>query len=176
MSRTLRYPPFVPGAPRPAFSPPAVEQIPSIDEFLDELPAIEDFLAHDNPVELPEAGYAGDFDSETGDWEQGEEEVDGWAISEWQSYDWSSAAALSRERSESHSGGDTRASESSWRAQRERVRTRPAASPTADEVASALDGIASRIRSGELVIDNLQGTPPEAAMAAALAILLRIRG
>ena len=44
------------------------------------------------------------------------------------------------------------------------------------EIADALDGIARRIRSGELVIDNLRGTPPEAAMAAALAILLKMQG
>jgi hypothetical protein len=42
-------------------------------------------------------------------------------------------------------------------------------------VARALDGIAQRIRSGELVIDQLSGTPPEAALAAALAALLRMR-
>ena len=47
---------------------------------------------------------------------------------------------------------------------------------SANEIASALNDIADRIRSGELAIDNLHGTPPEAAMAAALAALMKMRG
>jgi hypothetical protein len=47
---------------------------------------------------------------------------------------------------------------------------------SAEEVANVLDDLAYRIRSGELPIDQFTNQPPEAAMAAALAAMLRKRG
>jgi hypothetical protein len=174
MTRGLRYPPFAkPGAPAPKPVPTEVE-LPPIENFLDELPLIDEFLeAADYPASedfAPPAEEVEDY-SETA--QQSEE---GWAAGSWQSYDWSAASALNRSTS-SAVDSESAWSESDWP---DPVST-PAASsssdsPTADEIANALDGIAHRIRTGELVIDQLQGTPPEAAMAAALAVLLRMRG
>lgn len=155
------HPPFA--APGSKSSPRMtnVEALPSIQEFLDELPSIEDFVDPGAAGLPPIAEY----------------DADGWAVAGWQDFDWTGAATLgarSHATDEANSAWDTidwnvpsRASQSASRA------GHPTSS--ADEVASALDGIARRIRSGELSIDQLSGTPPEAAMAAALASLLRMR-
>jgi 3-methyladenine DNA glycosylase/8-oxoguanine DNA glycosylase len=45
-----------------------------------------------------------------------------------------------------------------------------------EEVATALDEIARRIRSGELSLQEFRGTPPEAAIAALFAAFLRKKG
>ncbi|HMA22243.1 MAG TPA: hypothetical protein VKO87_15655 [Gemmatimonadaceae bacterium] len=155
---------------------PAVEEIPSIDAFLDELPAIEDFLmidAADDVMENAPADVEMMDDLLAPEVESPQEE--GWARGSWQSYDWGSVAALSRNASEpvdvSESWSDTR-----WPLDVAPQYSSGETTPNADEIADALDGIARRIRSGELVIDNLRGTPPEAAMAAALAILLKMQG
>ena len=153
--------------------PAAREEIPSIDEFLDELPAIEDFLLVDEEpaYAAPMADYADESPTQP-EWEEPAPlavGADGWATGSWQSFDWSSAASLNR----SGESGETAWQETDWPSS---IPGDSAASPTPDEVADALDGIARRIRSGELVIDNLKGTPPEAAMAAALAVILRMRG
>jgi len=171
----LRYPPFAkPGIPVAA-EPPREELLPSIDQFIDELPPIEDFLADDtsatemetsvSPVEASAVSVDG--------------AAQGWAEGDWQSYDWDSLASLSRPTparpSAAESWGD-----SEWPGEESESFAGSDASaggtPGAEEIAEALDGIARRIRSGELVIDNLHGMQPEAAMAAALAVLLRMRG
>jgi hypothetical protein len=135
-------------------------EYPSIDEFLDDLPPIENFLASEEEEVADEAQPATDDD---------------WVLAGWKSYDFSSLSALAM-----------RTPSAPVRAVQERaVRKTPDSTPSystsqpgpsADEIASALDGIARRIRSGELVIDHLHGIAPEAAMAAAIAALLRMRG
>jgi hypothetical protein len=162
----------------------AASGLPSIQDFLDELPSIDDYLwtagvdaadmrSIDEYLEddsgsadeiVAQHVMAADFDNE------------GWAIADWQSFDWSGAAMLGSRAEESAGepvagGADadkTGAADETGRPRR--------ITPSADEVARALDGIAHRIRSGELLIDQLTGAPPEAAMAAALAALLRMRG
>ncbi|HUQ47772.1 MAG TPA: hypothetical protein VM053_05940 [Gemmatimonadaceae bacterium] len=180
------HPPFV--APGSTPSPVSVHSatLPSIQEFLDDLPSIEEFV-DDRPVELPPIadfvadGFRAEAPRQTrdGDWfEQEEHDADGWAVAGWQDFDWTGAARLgarSQITDEANSAWDTldwsdvpvRTPQST-----NRVDT---ASPSADEVARALDGIAQRIRSGELVLDQLSETQPEAAMAAALATLMRMR-
>lgn len=183
------HPPFASPGSRPGTARRAhVESLPSIQEFLDELPSIEDFIDH-SPLELPPITefVADDFSVDEpvaqhhdADWfNQEADDADGWAASGWQDFDWTRAASLgiaSQAENEANSAWDTidwsepataRSTPST-----ERNNTAP---PSADEVARALDGIARRIRSGELLIDQLKGTPPEAAMAAALAALLRTR-
>ena len=127
--------------------PPAEDDLPPIELFIDELPSIDDYLS--------------------------DEDADGWAAAAWQSYDWSGLAGLG------HPSSEGSEAEESWGmiepVLRERVSAGRHQGPSADEVAEALDGIARRIRSGELRIDQFHGTPPEAAMAAALAALLRLR-
>jgi hypothetical protein len=153
--------------------------LPSIDEFLDDLPSILDFTMVDGvsekvPVAEPEAAPV--FTPAPME--------DGWASESWQSFDWQSASALAERHSERDAGSASWAG-TSWDADDSRLSGEASAStpphdqtisPAADEVAAALDGIARRIRSGELVIDNIDGRPPEAAMAAALAVLFRMRG
>lgn len=48
-----------------------LDELPSIDSFLDELPLIEEYVAEDR-----------------------EQDEGGWAIADWQKYDWGALAAL----------------------------------------------------------------------------------
>ncbi len=154
---------------------------PSIREFLDDLPSIEDFVDRSQPEFLPIADFVTDDVVESASApaaESHEGDSEGWAMTGWQNFDWSTAAALvgrTREADEANSAWDTL----DWSAASPRPEaprpSRTYAPPSADEVASALNGIARRIRSGELAIDHVSGTPPEAAMAAALAAMLRMR-
>ena len=172
----LRYPPFVrPGAAMPAPVAARIDELPSIDEFVDELPPIEDFLADfvENDRETAEEYDLPRTPSEA----LPAVGAEGWAEGAWQSYDWSSLSSLNRQNpgrtSAEESWGD-----SDWPGGEDQAGSAldSSVTPDAEEIANALDGIARRIRSGELVIDNLHGTRPEAAMAAALAVLFRMRG
>ena len=160
-SRPTRYPPFARpafGVPTAAADPPAGDDHPGIELFLDELPSIDDYLAD-------------------------EEERSEWVLDDWQRYDWRGLAALGRpsaERAEADAEWEsTEWTESAVEAGQQVAGQDDAnahGGPSADEVATALDWIAQRIRSGELAIDQFRGTPPEAALAAALAALLKMRG
>jgi hypothetical protein len=172
MTRGLKYPPFAKPAPHSDQSPPKQEQLPSIDEFLDDLPSIDDFLAEDFTPDVGAESDSEGFIAVSGPESTG---ADGWAAGSWQSYDWSSVASLNRSTSSAVDSADAW-SESDWPEPVASHSHGSSESPSADEIANALDGIAYRIRTGELVIDNLHGMPPEAAMAAALAVLLRMRG
>ena len=167
-----KFPPFVAPAERPGF--------PSIGAFLDELPSIADFLA-DDPESYESAGYSGEGLPAIEEFAADEYDAHGWAISDWQSFDWSSLGALGRPAANAVAEADWTATE--WTPGDEGAYGPTGGSPewsvnesSANEIASALNDIADRIRSGELAIDNLHGTPPEAAMAAALAALLKMRG
>lgn len=182
------HPPFASPGSRPRASRSArAESLPSIQDFLDELPSIEDFIDR-STVELPPvADFVVDGQviaapdeqpTDSDSFHQEAYDADGWAVAGWQDFDWTRAASLgarTQAEDEANCAWDTL----DWSApavrstsEAERKADSP---PSADEVARALDGIARRIRSGELVIDQLRGTPPEAAMAAALAALLRMR-
>jgi hypothetical protein len=174
MTNGLRYPPFAKPGISVAAAPPR-DELPSIDQFIDELPPIEDFLADEAAVAGMEPAVAAD--------EEAPVSVDGasqgWAEGAWQSYDWDSLSSLNRptparpRAAESWGDSDWPGEESQSSGGSEGS---PGGTPGAEEIAQALDGIARRIRSGELVIDDLHGMQPEAAMAAALAVLLRMRG
>jgi hypothetical protein len=172
-------------------APDVAKQLPSIEEFVDDLPMIEEFLAaprveaareHDwtetslyrpptppqsQPARVspPRAVPAPDIDSE------------GWAAADWQSYDWrqvSSLGAPAPEEMEAHAAWSSTDWESTTR-HLTNLASRPGGLP-AEEVATALDEIARRIRSGDLSLERFHGTPPEAAIAAVFAALLRTRG
>lgn len=178
-------PPFAAPGSKPTARRVDVETLPSIQDFVDELPSIEELIDY-TPIELPPIAkfvvdeYAAEVPekSHDADWfHQEEYDADGWAVSGWQEFDWDQAAFLgarTQATDEAKSAWDT----IDWTVpagpSQPQSRTE-SAPPSADEVARALDGIARRIRSGELVIDQSRGTPPEAAMAAALAALLRMR-
>jgi hypothetical protein len=169
MPRPTSYPPFASPVKREA-------SMPSIDEFLDELPSIEDFVDFGS-TDVASSEPAAELEDTTVVTESPAPQVDGWAPAEFQSYDWDSLAALNR--STPRESAEESWSDTDWPAPGEveaRYRAEAGASPSANEVADALDGIARRIRSGELMIENLYGAQPEAAMAAALAIILRMRG
>jgi hypothetical protein len=153
--------------PEGAADPPSFDDYPPIEQFLDELPSIDDYILGElAPVDvvddMPLPAAVGNPEERTHDSE-------GWAISGWQSYDWSRLAALGRPL------GDT--TESDWGVHESGTGYSGARAGTSDaeEVAQALDDIAHRIRSGELPIDQFRTSPPEAAVAAALAAILRIR-
>jgi hypothetical protein len=166
------------------------ESLPSIEEFLDELPSIDDFI-DDGAVGLPPIAdfviddYVADAvaepsaHSQAAEWFEPEAyDAEGWAVAGWQDFDWARAASLGV-RSQADDEANSAWNTLDWTAPVTRstpsAETKNNAPPSADEVARALDAIARRIRSGELVIDQLSGTQPEAAMAAALAALLRMR-
>lgn len=165
VSVAMLYPPFAEPRHRLADD----DSLPSIDGFLDEMPSIQDFIAADESEsreDLPSIDdfAPSDFDSE------------GWAISGWQKFDWAGVASLRKGTTES-SEANASWNEGDWNDHGvHRGGTHEVHEPTADEVAMALNEIAMRIRSGELSIDQFHGTPPEAAMAAALAAMLKMRG
>ena len=166
-----RYPPFA----VPAGSP----VMPSIGDFLDQLPSIADFLAPDSSRRDGERDSADELPP-ISDFAPDEFDDDGWAIADWQAFDWTGIGALARRTQNS-------TAEASWTATEWAPEDEGAygvtegdfefsrEESTANEVAAALNDIAERIRSGELAIDMFDGTTPETAIAAALAALLRMR-
>ena len=172
-------------------SAPVVDELPSIDEFVDELPMIEEFLAEQPVASTPVYDWteASLYRPPTPPEPQPvrpsparavpvpEIDSDGWASADWQSYDWnqvSSLGAPAPEEVEAHAAWTS----TDWDSTTKRLTdlaSRPGGLP-AEEVASALDEIARRIRSGELSLERFHGTPPEAAIAAVFAALLRTRG
>jgi hypothetical protein len=165
-------------------------EMPSIDELADELPMIDEFLADSARESAPVNDW-----SETSLYRPStppqpqpvrhsptrtvpvpEVDTEGWASADWQSYDWnqvSSLGAPAPEAMEAHAAWTS----TDWESTSQRLNdlaSRPGGLP-AEEVARALDEIARRIRSGELSLERFHGTPPEAAIAAVFAALLRTR-
>ena len=167
-----RYPPFAVPAESPG--------MPSIGSFLDELPSIADFLASDAAL-LDAVRDAGEDLPAIDKFAPDEFDADGWAIADWQAFDWDGIRSLARRNQNSTAQASWTATE--WAPEDEGAygvteddfEFGPEES-SPDEVAAALNDIADRIRSGELAIDMFHGKPPEAAIAAALAALLRMRG
>jgi hypothetical protein len=181
--------------PRAVESAPIADELPSIDEFVDDLPMIEEFLAPP-PLPPPQVEVTTSYDwAETSLYRPPtppqpqparaspvrtvpvpDIDSDGWAAGDWQSYDWrqvSSLGAPAPEAVEAHAAWSSTDWESTSK-QLSDLASRPGGLP-AEEVARALDEIARRIRSGELSLERFHGTPPEAAIAAVFAALLRTR-
>lgn len=170
------HPPFAhPGSPSRVTPQESGEvtsdaALPAIEEFLDDLPPIDDFLlAPEAHVEIarPAAPVAG----ATADDE-------GFADADWKSYDWSGLAALGApepEAVEAHAAWSSTSWDSTVAAKRSSGGGRQTVLPE-DAVAAALDEIARRIRSGELSLREFRETPPEAALAALFAAFLRNKG
>lgn len=177
---TRMHAPFAqPGANRIVLKSADEQELPSIQDYLDELPSIDDYVwAGDSESDdmrsiqeyLEDAGAVGDtFDQPAA---PADYDDAGWAIADWQTFDWNAAAMLGSRPNDGVAESRVRVAQAPVGGDRPGSRQ---ITPSADEVARALDGIAQRIRSGELLIDQLTGAPPEAAMAAALAALLRMR-
>ena len=139
------------------------DSMPSIERFVDDLPLIDEFLLESSASTATSVRATTD--------QIGADE--GWAEGDWQSYDWSGLASLGApapEAAEAHAAWTS----TNWDAGRA---GRPESDHfREDEVAAALDEIARKIRSGELSLHQFRGSPPEAAIAAAFAALLRSRG
>lgn len=156
------------------------EQLPMIDQFVDDLPPIDVFLL---PMETPvEAAAWPQIASRPlavspSPSAQLEMDTEGWAAADWQSYDWSGLATLGApdpEAAQAHAEWTSTNWTSTARDLRE-IADRSNEIP-GSEVADALDEIARRIRSGELSLEQFRDTPPEAAIAAAFGALLRTKG
>jgi hypothetical protein len=152
----------------------AAETLPPIERFVDDLPLIDEFL-----LELQSPAHADQStptSQEVTSMPVAETAMDseGWAAADWQSYDWGGLASLGApapEAAEAHAAWST----TNWEAGRGGPSDR-AIHLREDDVAAALDEIARRIRSGELSLQQFRGSPPEAALAAAFASLLRPKG
>lgn len=183
--------------PGQKIEPPPTE-LPPIEQFIDELPPIEDFLlaapeakritvpppvndwaetsyyrppTPSEPMAIPPVGRI------TAPGAESETDSEGWAAGEWQSYDWRGIASLGAQAPEAVEANAAWSS-TNWDSASKRLSDLGGhpGGPPANEVAAALDEIARRIRSGELSLEKFHGTPPEAAIAAAFAALLRTRG
>ena len=172
--RSVRFAPFarpvsgsasVPVVPEAAADPPADDDLPPIEQFLDELPSIDDYL-DEAAVETTAVAHEEKADSTVAD-----HDSQGWATAGWQSYDWSGLAALA-----APSSGRGRGTRWPNMEPDNQYAAGTGRGTDAEEVARVLDDLAYRIRSGELPIDQFTNQPPEAAMAAALAAVLRSRG
>jgi hypothetical protein len=138
----------------------AIEDLPSIDEFLDDLPSIDDFVDDDFVDHRTRFATPSERRAPM---DQAAPTEEGWAAADWQSFDWRGAGSLGtppREVAEAQAAWST----TDWGGE-----------AGAGEIAAALDELAHRIRTGELSLERFRGTPPEAALAAAFAALLRNR-
>ena len=152
------------------------ESVPYQVESDYELPPIEHFtdtISEDPSEEAtpqPEA-YSDSFMDPFGGETQAPPDPSGWGETDWQRYDWRSAAALG-------DAGDKAAS-SAW-AQTDWGNPGTSAKDSRDSaaraIADALDGIVRRIRDGDLIIPPPPASVPDpATIAATLAALLGIR-
>src|SRR5205085_10413698 len=126
----------------PAEEVPETHDLPSIDQYVDELPLIDEFLADPAQPEKPTPGenrHSGGLATDD----------EGWAVADWQSYNWSGIASLGApapEEVEAHAAWSTTTCDSSTGRSRGLQRY---------EVAAALDEIARRIRSGVVPLAQL---------------------
>ena len=156
------YRPF--SQPNPARrTKPASQELPSIEQFVDDLPSIDEFRMEAEPVQSIGDPFA--------------TQEEGWAPGAWQSYDWGAVASLGAQ------GPEAREAQAAWSSTNWDSAAGGVTEPArvqgglqGKEVAAALDEIARRIRSGELSLERFRDMPPEAAIAAALAAFLRAKG
>ena len=142
---------------------PVSQQLPSIEQYVDDLPSIDEFRMESQPAQKIGDPFAA--------------QEEGWAAGDWQSYDWGAVASLGAQAPEAREA-QAAWSSTDWDSTAGGV-TEPALVKGAlqgTEVAAALDEIARRIRSGELSLERFRDMPPEAAIAAAFAAFLRAKG
>jgi hypothetical protein len=139
-----------------------------------ELPPIEHFTesAEDHGMYTAEPSVAESEDPFAGASREAESDSFGWEETDWQRYDWRSAAALGEHT-------DPEAS-SAWAQTDWGIAGAPQPKDpresAARAIADALDGIARRIREGDLVIPPAPSAVPDpATIAATLAALLGVK-
>jgi hypothetical protein len=159
--RFVIAPPYLPGRAKPV-PVSAVEDLPSIDEFLDRTPPIEKFApSHVGEERATEWAWGGESVAPKMPAEA--------PAPDWQSFDWGSAANLGS--SPPDAAAEAWAS-TDWSEPRGGKATRQSA---AEALARALDQIAERIRAGELRVPGPETVQDDAAVTATLAALLGIR-
>ena len=165
-------PPYVHGRARVVAPPPRATiktptaEMPSIDEFLDELPSIDDFA----PTPAAPGVTGADWPRWAGEEAASAGAAEEWGSSDWQRFDWSSASALGGAMPDSAAAQAWAAT--NWDNPRD---PRTSQASAAEALAEALDQIATRIRTGELSVPGAEHVRDDAATAAALAKLLGIR-
>lgn len=159
-ARFVLAPPYVLG--RIAAIPE--RKLPSIDEFLDHVPSIEQFAPAADAVEGRESewGWGGEAASAP-------EAKTGWAGDDLQGYDWGGAARLGA------APPDAAAKEWASTDWSEPGGSQQSRQSAADALAHALDQIARRIRAGELRLPGADTVRDDTAIAATLAALLGIK-
>lgn len=164
-ARFVLLPPYVHGRPAVSHAEP---ELPSIDEFLDHAPPIEQFAptgGADDPREGDWPSWGGEAGSASS-----APQADEWVRSEWQGFDWGSAARLGIPRPDAAAAAAWAGTD--WNEPRGTQQSRQSA---AEALARALDQIARRIRAGELRIPGPENVQDDAAIATTLATLLGIR-
>jgi len=139
--------------------PSGEDELPPVEHFVDQLPSVEDFAADD----------AADFAATMNTDASSADPADEWGETDWQQYDWRSVAALG-DTSEAANEASSAWANTDWDADMPR-RTK---SPEQD-IATALDQIAQRIRDGDLPFPLPGGVSDPATIAATLAAMLGIR-
>ena len=169
-------------APRPIAPPPPVdvaveeelledtEELPPLEHFLDPLPPISEFSPHADEVYAAEASEIADepVDDSAPPATGGD-----WVETDWQRYDWKSAAALGDAEKSQDEASNAWAT-TDWEIPSPR-RAERLSKPPADAIASALDQIAERIRNGNLPLPGDGSVADPATIAATLAALLGVR-
>jgi protein-L-isoaspartate(D-aspartate) O-methyltransferase len=161
-ARFVLLPPYVQGR---ATAKPVEPELPSIDEFLDESPPIEQFA----PVAAIAPQRAAEWPSWGGEAAAASQAESGWAQDELQGFNWGGAAKLGALPPDP--AADAWAS-TDWSEPKDSQRSRQSA---AESLAQALDQIARRIRAGDLRVPGAETVRDDAAIAATLAALLGIK-
>ena len=170
-------------APRPIAPPPPAdilvedesledtEELPPLEHFLDPLPPISEFSPNVDEETYATAGD--DFADQPADAAPARAPESDWIETDWQRYDWKSAAALGdADKSQDEASNAWAATD--WEVPSPR-RTERLSKPPADAIASALDQIAERIRTGNLALPGDGSVADPATIAATLAALLGVR-
>ena len=160
--RFVLLPPYLHGRPPVSY---AGETLPSIDEYLDHSPPIEQF-APDAPPATVESDWPSWGNQPSPPASAASE---GWGRDDWQGYDWSSASKLGSAPADEASAAWA---STDWS---EPGGSREARQSAAEALARALEQISRRIRSGELRVPSPETRKDDAAIAGTLAALLGIR-
>ena len=145
-----------------------LEELPPLEHFLDPLPPISEFSSE--PAES-HAEASTDFPDTSVNREANRAAEPEWVATDWQRYDWQSAAALGEtERAQAEASNDWATTD--WEVPAPKHVERP--KNPADAIATALDQIAERLRNGDLGLPGAVASDP-ATIAATLAALLGVK-
>lgn len=148
----------------------AADDLPPIEHFIDPLPEVDAFAPTDEQFHGGPAGRIPEYPLKN-DEAVGRAEAE-WVETDWQQYDWRSAAALGESGHADDEASNAWAA-TDWEARLPVSRAHPRGA--ADAIASALDEIAQRIRNGDLSLPSPGAVTDPAAIAATVAALLGVK-